>query len=371
MKRFLALSLLIPFVLSACGGTAADKGPIKIGAIFPLTGDGAAFGSDVLNAVKLAQEDINAKGGINGRTVEIVAEDGRCTPSDAASAAQKLTSVDKVVAIVGGVCSAETMAIAPIVEAAKIVELSPTSSSPNVTKAGDFVFRDYPSDALKTKAMTRYFADRGFKKVAILATNSEFSIAFRDALKKDAGSLVVFDEVAEPDTKDFRSLLTRLKKVDFDVFVADAHINASMAAMIQQFREMGFTQQIISHDVADTLDVVAAAGPAAEKLHVINVPTLEKDTDFGKRFTAKYGEAKAGLIYAALAYDAVQVLAQAMNSAGTEGPAIRDYLYKMPAYKGIAGTFSFDKNGDVKGLGYALKEVQNGKFVTIGSITVD
>jgi branched-chain amino acid transport system substrate-binding protein len=369
MRKFLAWTFLLAFTLAACKAQQGAGGTIQIGYIGPLTGDAAAFGKDTLNGVKLAVDEINAAGGINGMTVELIAEDGRCTPNDAASAAQKLVNVDKVVAIVGGQCSAETMAVAPIAEDGKVIVISPISSSPNVTTAGDYIFRDYPSDALKTKAMAKYFADKGFKKVGIVTTNSEFSVAFRNALKDEITPLMVgFDETVEPDTKDFRAVLTRHKNAQFDIFVPNAHANAPMAALIEQFRELGFKQPMISHDVADTEDTIKAAGSAAEGLNVINVQSLDDSTPFGQKFIPKYGKAQSGLAYAAHSYDATNVIVNAIKAVGADGTKIKDYLYAMQPYSGVVGTFSFDRNGDVVGLSYALKEVKNGKFVKTGDI---
>ena len=148
MKRLLVPLFALGILLSACSPSDDGTGPIKIGFIGPLTGEASPYGVDTLNGAKLAVDEINEAGGVNGRMIEIIAEDGRCTGTDAASAAQKLVNVDKVVAIVGGQCSGETLAAAPIAESAKVVMISPVSSSPDVTAAGDFIFRDYPSDGL-------------------------------------------------------------------------------------------------------------------------------------------------------------------------------------------------------------------------------
>ena len=372
MKYFITLASPVVLLAACVPAGDGDNEAIKIGVIAPLTGDAASFGSDISNSVNEKAEELNAAGGIDGRPVEIILEDGRCTGAAAASAAQKLISIDKVAAIVGGVCSGESLAIAPIAEAAKIVQLSPTSSSPDVTNAGDFVFRNYPSDALKTKAMSAYFKENGFTKVAVISENTDFAVGFRDSLEKDLGEGVyVFDEIVEPGTKDFRTLMTRLKKVEFDVFVANGQTPPTVAAMIQQMREQGISGLAISHDVADTIDLVNLAGEAAEGLQVINVPSMSSESEFGSRFIAKYGNPQSGLIYAALAYDALGVLAQAIAGVGTDGTAVRDYLYGLDEYQGAAAAFSFDKNGDVVGIPYALKEVQNGQFVTITDIVVN
>lgn len=369
MRKLLTLTSFAAMALAACSAGGGDT--IKIGFIGPLTGEAAAYGVDPLAGVQAKADEINAAGGINGKMIQIIAEDGKCSGADAASAAQKLVSVDKVVAIIGGQCSGETLAAAPITEAASVIIMSPVSSSPDVTEAGDFVFRDYPSDALKTKAMATYFAAQGYVRVAMISENTDFSTGFRDALLFDVGEdNVVFSETVEPGTKDFRTLLSRLKNVEFDVFVANGQFPASIAAMLQQMRELEMEQVVISHDVGDTQETVILAAEAAEGFRVINVQSIAADSTFGKMITAKSVTPQAGMVFIAHGYDALGVVAEAIKTAGTDGAAIRDYLYALEGYAGIVGTFSFDENGDVEGLSYALKEVQDGVFVTIEAIPV-
>lgn len=374
MKRILVPLFALGILLSACQPTAMDDGtgPIKIGFIGPLTGEAAPYGVDPLAGVQLKVDEVNAAGGINGREVQLIAEDGKCTGSDAASAAQKLVNVDNVVAIVGGPCSGETLAIAPIAEFAGVVVMSPLSSSPDVSTAGNFIFRNYPSDALKTKAMAAYFAKQGLDTVAIFTENTDFAQSFRTSLMTDYGEdHFVFDETVEPNTKDFRSLLTRLKDADFDVLVANNQFPATTAALIQQARELGITQLAISHDTADTLEMVELAGDAAEGFQVINVQSMDDSNPFGAKVSSAGHSVQGALVYVAQGYDAAGVLLDAMASVGTDGAAIRDYLYDLPAYNGVIGTFSFDENGDVEGVDYALKEVQDGAFVKVGDAPVN
>lgn len=361
MKRLALLMSAALFALAAC---QPSGNTIKIGFIGPLSGDAAAYGVDTLNGVKMKIEELNAAGGIDGKQIVLVAEDSKCNGADAASAAQKLASVDKVTGVIGGACSSETLAAAPIFEAAKIVEISTLSSSPEVTKAGDFIFRDYPSDALKTKAMAQYFKKKGFTKVAIIAENTDFCAGFRDSLKKDFGAFV-FDESVEPGTKDYRSLMTRLKKLDFDVFVADGQSPATIALMVAQMREQGLKQLAITHDAGQTAETITVGGDAVEGFQAINVPAIGDETDFGKKVLAKYGPPRGAIAFVGHAYDAAGVLAAAIGNAGTDGAAIRDYLYALPLYDGVVGKFHFDKNGDVVGINYKLIEVQKGKWVEL------
>lgn len=369
MKRSLAL-LSLAVMLAAC--QPSGGGTIKIGYIGPLTGDAASYGVDTLNAVKMKVEEINSAGGIGGRQIELIAEDGRCAGADAAGAAQKLVNMDTVVAIIGGQCSGETLAAAPIAEAGKVVMISPISSSPDVTKAGDYVFRDYPSDALKTKAMAQYFAENKITKIAAISENTDFAAAFRASLKDNlpAGTLV-FDEVVEPGTKDFRTLMARLKKTDFQMFFPNAQSDGVMAAMMQQMRDQGMKQEAISHDVADSVTLVQLAPEAVEGMWVINVPTSGQGLPFESEFNGKYGAAQSTIAFAAHAYDAMGVLAEALKAGASDGEAIKDWLLNMKEYDGVVGKFHFDASGDVVGIPYGLKQFQKGKIVQVKGISVD
>lgn len=359
------------FILTLASCTAGTKDPIKIGYIGPLTGEAASYGADTLNGTKIAVDEINAKGGIDGRQIQLIAEDGRCTGADAASAAQKLVNVDKVVAIIGGQCSGETLAAAPIAEAGQVVMISPISSSPDVTEAGTFIFRDYPSDALKTKAIATYLGEEGLLKLAMITENTDFATAFRNALRVDlGGENIAFDEVVEPNTKDFRTLITRLKEMEFDIFFPNAQSDAVMAAMMQQLREQGLTQPAITHDVGDSATLGEIATEAVEGLLVIAVPSAGSDGAFATKFREQFGDPQATMSFAAHAYDAMNVLAEVIGSAGTDGTALRDALYALPSYTGVVGAFHFDANGDVVGIPYELKTFRDGKIETIEQISV-
>lgn len=368
MKRLALLSSVAMLALAAC---QPSGNTIKIGFIGPLTGDAAAIGADQLSGTQLAIERINAAGGINGKQLALIAEDGKCSGADAANAAQKLVNVDKVVAIIGGLCSGETLAAAPIAEAGKVPMISPGSSSPDVSKAGDFVFRDYPSDAGKTKAMAKYFAQNQLAKVAIISENTDYAQALKVSLKKDLpANSIVFDENVEPGTKDFRSLLTRMKSAQFDVFVPNANSDAVDAVMVQQFRQQGFTQRITGADTMDSVVIAQVAGDAAEGVTLINVPTAGEGTQFETDVKAKYGDPKSSIAWVAYAYDAMNVFAQAFKAVGTDGSAVRDYLYAMKPHQGIIGTFHFDENGDPVGISYVSKKFAGGKIITVGNIAL-
>lgn len=362
MKRTLLSVAATALVLSACSPSDTS---IRIGYIGPLTGDAASYGSDTLNGVRIAVDEINAAGGMNGKKIELIAEDGRCNASDSSTAAQKLINIDKVVAIIGGQCSSETLAIAPIAEAARIPVISPVSSSPDVTTAGEYVFRVYPSDAFKGKVITTLFAEQNLTRIAILSENTDFCQGIRTTVVSNLGdgSAAVFDEVVDPGTKDFRTLLTRLKDMEFDALLINGQSDAVNGEIAKQARELGITQAFFGTDTADSLTLAKLAGSAVEGMQFINTSNKLGEggaQSFASQFRLRYDEPKANMSFATLAHDALGVVAQAIGAVGTDGTAIKDYLVSMQNYDGAAGSLHFDKNGDVVGIGYAVKTFKDG-----------
>lgn len=366
MKKLTALGALMTLALVGCQIGTSDE-VIKIGYIGPLTGDAASYGADTHNAVLMKVEEINAAGGIDGKMIELISEDGLCTGSNSASAAQKLIHIDGVVGIIGGQCSSETLAAAPIAEAAKVIMIAPISSSPDVTDAGDFIFRVYPNDALKGMVMSKYIEREGYKSVAIITENTDYAQGIRESLKKALPETipVVFDETVEPGTKDFRALVSRMQDLDFDIFVLNPQSDSVLAAMAQQFRDQGLTQDMLSQDIADSINLGQLATEAVEGMRLFNTSSIlgteeNNGITFADTFREKYGEPEANMSFAVLAYDAAGVLLQAIKEVGTEGEAIRDYLYELDAYNGASAPFYFDEKGDVIGIPYGLKEFKNG-----------
>jgi branched-chain amino acid transport system substrate-binding protein len=369
MKRtafsFAALATLA-LALSAC--TGADN-TIRIGYIGPLTGDAASYGSDTLNAVRMHVDEINAAGGINGKKIQLIAEDGRCNAADSVSAAQKLVNVDKVLGIVGGQCSSETLAAAAVVEQAKVSLISPISSSPDVTTAGNYIFRVYPSDAYKGKVLANILRSKSFTKIAILTENTDFCQGIRKTVTANLSTgALVFDEQVDPGTKDYRSLLTRLKDIEFDALIINGQSDATNGEMMKQARELGMTQPFYGTDTADSATLYKNAPEAAEGMTFINTSSKLGDNgegSFGAKFRAQFGEPKANLSFATLSYDALGMLADVLKTESSDTTKIRDALAAHPGYAGAAGTLKFDVNGDIIGVGYAVKQFKGGEIIEL------
>lgn len=376
----LALTLALA-LLGACTPKTENaentSEPIRLGYIGPLTGDAVSFGTDTVNGARMAVDEINAAGGVNGRMVSLIAEDGRCNGADAAAAAQKLIAIDKVVAIIGGQCSSETLAAAPIAESARVILLSPVSSNPDITNAGEFVFRVYPSDALKGTALTNYFEKASFAKIAMISENTDFCMGIHDSVKNSLkeGATLVFDETVEPGTKDYRSLFTRLKGMEFDVFLVNGQSDSTVAAMVQQMRELGLTQPIVGTDTADSVTLGQIAKEAVEGLRALSVPSLSRNDPTGgpfvQKFEEEYGIPQVGFFFGALSYEATRLLLETVRENGTDGEDLRDALYAHPGFSTIIGAMTFDEHGDIQGIPFALKEFTNGVLTEVERIPLN
>src|SRR3989344_5494284 len=187
------------------GGASGES--VKIGVLLPLTGDGASYGEPARNVFLLAVEEINAAGGIDGKQLELIIEDSKCNGKDATSATSKLINVDKVEIILGGFCSSESIASAPLAEAAKVTLFSAGSSSPDLTGISAYFFRNYPSDASQGKVLAEAAIQKGWKKVAFLQEQTDYALGVYKAFSsrfEELGGVIVKEE-APSATVDFRS----------------------------------------------------------------------------------------------------------------------------------------------------------------------
>lgn len=341
------------------------KESIKIGFVGPLTGDVSVIGQQNKAAIEMAVDEINSKGGINGRKIEMIFEDGKCNAKDAASAGNKLINVDKVNYIIGGECSGETLAIAPTAEANHVLMISPISSSPDVTKAGDYVFRNYYSDNDAGKALAqRMYNDLGYRKVAVLWSINDYaegySRVFRDEFTR-LGGQIVFQEKFTQGTSDLRAPLTKLKSTDAEAIVF-LEYTAGQITFYKQREELGIKLPVFGSDTSTDTEVQKAIGKAFDGTRYV-LAAESYTPEFAQRIKDNTGENIQ--LGSPQAYDAVYILKQAIETAGDDSTKVKDYLYKMPAFYGEAGKTEFDENGDLKGPTYVMWEIQNGKPVLV------
>lgn len=340
--------------------TPKETGAIKIGAILPLTGDAATIGQNTRQAMELAVEEINNAGGINSRNLEIIFEDGKCGAKDSTNAANKLVNIDGVPIIIGGLCSSETLAAAPIAESNKVVLFSPCSTSPAVTTAGDYVFRDSPSDSFQgIYAADVVYNTLGKNNVAILYCLSDWCTAIKEVFKTkftELNGTIVAEEGYEQTTKDLRTQLTKIKQAKPDALYFLGYTEASIIGL-KQIKELGINVSVIGGDGWDDPKIWNEVKDAGEGVrYTLQYAALPES--FKSKMKTKTGSEEITLC-TPNAYDAVNIIANVMNKAGTNSIKIKDELYKVSNYQGVSGTITLDENGDLASADFVTKIVHN------------
>ncbi|MEA1929740.1 MAG: ABC transporter substrate-binding protein [Patescibacteria group bacterium] len=342
--------------------------PITIGFIGPLTGDGASIGQNAMAATQLAVEEVNEVGGIDGRLLEVIYEDGKCNGRDASNAANKLINVDEVPVILGGGCSSETSAFAGLAEQTETVVLSYCSTAPPLTEAGDYIFRNMPSDIYQGEFAADYvYNTLGVSKVAILFVKADWGVGISSQFVEnfeELGGTITANEGYEQTARDLRSSLTKIKASEPELLYFVGYSEASIPGL-KQARELGLDMPILGADAWDDPKIWADAGEAAEGISFVK-PEAQNVEKYRVKMQEKTGSDEIGLC-SPTAYDGVYILSQVMNDVGTDSTAIKDALYQVEYTGGVfSSEVRFDENGDVLGANYIVKKVSNGVATKIG-----
>ena len=343
--------ILTTIVLVGCVSKDTEESAIPLGAVLPLTGSAAQWGVPARDAALLAVDEVNAQGGIGGKKLQLDVEDDQCQPASGVSAFQKLLASSHPIAIIGAVCSGVTMAIAPIAERDKVVLISPASTTPLLTNAGDYIFRDIPSDAFRGKVFADFVYSSGHRKISVLYINNEGGVggqqAFSERFKKLGGNVISVDAYPT-DTHDLRAQLTKIKNQQSDGVLIVSY-PADTPLLLRQAYELGVHKPLFFQTEAlDDPAVLAKASNAAEGATYIlpAKPEGPASQEFTRKYKAKFNRDPE--LFAAEAYDAVMLIRKSIAESGqTSSEAIKAGLHKTVNYDGASGTISFDSNGDV------------------------
>jgi len=360
-----ALSLTIAgAVLPGC----QPKGEIKIGTVFPLTGDAAVYGESLKNGIELAKEEINAKGGIKGRMINVIYEDDVNVPSTGVSAFRKLVETQNVPVIIGGAGSSVALALAPIANEEKVVLLSPTATAPALTQAGKYFFRTWPSDNYDGGYMAKFaFEKLGLRKVSILYVNNDYGLGIANVFKDDftkLGGEILNSESYELGATDVRAQLTKIKAQNPEAIYLPGYFK-EFSVILRQIRELGIKSKILSVNSFYDPKLLEIAGDAAEGA-IFTYPTYDPTStepiikEFVEAYKAKYG--KEPDAFAVQGYDALKIIAYAIEQEGYSADDIQKGLAQIKDFPAVGGRTTFDENGDViKPL--RILSVENGEFV--------
>ena len=363
---FLIIPLMIAFSIQGCG--KKESNTVKIGAVLPLTGDLSLYGQKCKNGMDVALEEINKEGGIDGKKLEIIYEDSRSDASIGVSAAQMLITVDKVQAIVGEVSSSITLAIVPVITKAKVLLFSPASSSPNLSGVSKYFVRNWPSDVAEASQMADFAYDSlKLRRIAVMYADNDYGLGLKSKLQSEftaLGGTIVASEPYPIGNRDFKTLIQKIKTQKSDAIYLGGYEEMGIAT--KQIREAGLKVQILACTNYGDSKVIALAGKAAEGV-IFGTPVYspEQSNDssvvkFVDAYKKKFNAYPS--LFEANGYDAVMIIAKAIEEVGNNGTKIADYIRHLRNYDGGAGVVSFNSDGDIeRPIGFKI--VRNGTFV--------
>ena len=357
------------------GGTpTASAGAIKIGHYGSLTGSEATFGQSTDNGIKLAVQQVNAKGGVSvggqKRLIELVSDDTEGKPEKAGTVVTKLITKDQVVAVIGEVASSVTLAGAPVAQAYGVPMITPSSTNTEVTKKGDYIFRVCYIDPFQGQAAAKFaMNDLKLSKAAVLFDQqSAYSSGLKDEFSKAftaAGGKVVSEQAYTKGAADFNAQLARIREAGADhIFIPGYYTD--VANIARQARALGINVPLLGGDGWDSDELGKNAGAAIENSFYTNhyapddpAPVIQ---DFVKAYQGAFGGATPDGL-AALGYDAAKVLFEAIERAGsTDGAKLRAEIAKTTDFKGVTGDITLNADRDaVKPI--VVVERKGGKWI--------
>lgn len=364
MRPWWAAALLGLAGLLACGG--ADQTPIAIGWAGPAAD---SIGAGSLRAARLAVEEINAAGGVKGRPLKLLVADDAGDPDSAVRVAQRLVA-SPAIAVIGHIYSSATLAAAPVYNGAAkpVVEISPSSSSPEVSLAGPYTFRVCPSDDQYGAALARWAFQRlGLQQGAVVYVNDDYGRGFRqtfsDEFARLGGTVTEVDPflAASPEARPY---LARISRSSAEFLVLAANIDEG-EAVLRQVRGSSVSLPLLA---GDGFDGIEDAGAMADGIYVTTGYLASEPSAANRQLVAAYRARYPGASPldqpSAATYDIVYLLRRVLAQAGSDREAVRNALARVgntdPPFTGVTGTIAFDSLGDVPSLGVRMGLVQNG-----------
>ncbi len=357
---------------------AADAKPIKIGAIFSVTGPASNLGAPEEKTARMLVDKINASGGVNGRRLELVLKDSATSPEKAVSFAKQLIEEEKVLAIVGPSTSGETMQIKALCEENKMLLISCAAAEVIVNPLAKYVFKVAPKDSQAVVWIFRTMKDKGITKIALLSSNDGFGMAGKkqvEDLAKSEGLEILVNEVYDKQATDLTDILTKVKGAAGVQAVLNWSIVPAQALVAKNMKQLGLEVPLFqSHGFANRKYAeqagIAAEGtlfPASRIVVADELPDSHAQkrvvTAYKRDYEAKYKEDVS--TFGGHAYDALSIVVEALKRAGApDREKVRDAIENLKGFVGTAGVFNYSPT-DHTGLdlnAFAMLTVKDGKF---------
>ena len=370
---FFAFALVLIFGPAA---PALAQQPIRIGLNTSITGTGAEAGQYEANGARLALEEVNKAGGVLGRPLQLAIEDNQTTNPGVVSAFTKLVSDSAMVAVVGPSRSTQINAVLPNIDKAGLPVMI-GGSDPTLTRQGNrWVFRFRPTDRYGARVMADFGVNTlKLKKWAVVHSTDTFGVSGMTNLLANLKELGVTPVLVQGYTNkapDFTPVVLAIKQSGAELIASYFTFSEDVGIFAKQLRQLGVDAPWVGSTSIVTYTAMKLAGPALNATYAVTDFASESSPE-AKAYAGKYEAAHKipADLYAAWTYDAVRVLAQAMNKAKSTGAdAIRRAILNTNGYRGVLGTYRFEANGDSLH-GFNVVTIDNGKIVFIKHIQLE
>ncbi len=365
MRYLMRASVVLAALLALAGGTGWAGEPVRVGVIQPLTGPVAYDGTIYVNTLKMIVEDMNAKGGVLGRPIQLVVEDGACVPAQSVNAAEKLVVREKVPVLIGAFCSTSSGAVMEVAKKYKVPHITGISTAASLTEQGNqYFFRAVATTPMLADAFGPEMAAvvKG-KRFAFLVINDDWGRTVASAYPKSlerAGSQTVGTEFFQPSDLQFLSFITKIKGLNPDAIVMAANTQHA-AALSKQIREMGLTVPLFGEGSWTSDSYLKLAGETSEGVHglVEYVHTIpgEVNAAFVKAFQARFKDNPTK--FAGAAHNVIHIVLDAIKRASSTDPEkIREALEKTD-YTGLVGNIKFNEKHQAYGQTVYMAQIRN------------
>jgi branched-chain amino acid transport system substrate-binding protein len=357
MKRITLSLVLICSMLAAFGcerrggtGGAGDTGPIRVGVYADLSGQTSSFGQSTVNGIRMAADEINRAGGVNGRQIELVVEDDQGRPEQAATVVTKLVNQDRVHAVLGEVASSNSLAAAPIAQRARIPMITPSSTNPQVTQVGDYIFRVCFIDPFQGEVMAKFARNtlRATRAAVLTDVNSDYSRGLGQAFKESftrLGGQIIQEQSYQQTDSDFSGQLTAIRAANPDVVFLPGYYG-QVGVIARQARQLNLPAPLLGGDGWDAPQLFDLGGEALNGAFMSNHYSVDDPSPRIQNFATAYRQRYNGTTpdaIAALGYDAMKVLADAITRAGTtDGARLRDAIAQTANFAGVTGNITIN-----------------------------
>ncbi len=371
------MSLCVAALTFSCKGTGSDADTITIGALFSVTGPASFLGAPEKKTAEMVVEEINAKGGINGKKVRLIVKDTAGSPEKAVSFAKQLIEEDKVFAIIGPSTSGESLQIKELCDSAKTILLSCAAAEKIVNPVAPFVFSTAQMDRFAIMRIFGVMKDLGIKKIGVISANTGFGKAGNDQLAKlapGAGIQIVISEVYDKDATDLSGVLTKVKNKNVQGLI-NWSIEPIQSIVAKNMKQIGLTAILFQSHGFGNVKYAAATGAAGDGIifpggHLLITDTLSEShpqkavlTSYKNAYESRYGEDVSG--FGGYAHDALLILTKAIETAGLDREKVRQAIESTQGLVGVSGIYNYSATNH-NGLdqnAFEILTVKDSKFV--------